>query len=172
MQPTHHVLVAVAAVTAYVVLTERRLPTGGVVFPAVFASVLPDVVDKPLAWTFHVIPSGRMLAHSLVVAGVVVACVLVVADRRGFLPHGVAFAWGYLSHLAGDFHPVVQLGTEYYFFPNMFWPLMAANPDRVAGFAAVAPDVDASLLVELGAVVLVFGYVAVDLWRRRGPISA
>lgn len=66
------------------------------------ATQLPDVVDKPLAWSVGVLPSGTSVAHSILVA--VPACLLVLALARALdaEPAGAAFTVGYLSHLAGD----------------------------------------------------------------------
>lgn len=164
MRPWEHVLVAVLPVVAYSLVRHRRLPGGAMVFVVFFASLYPDLVDKPLAWTFGVIPSGRMLAHSLVVAAPTIVAVLLVASWLGYLPYGVGFAWGYVSHLAADFYPVVSQGTNYYYFPNMFWPLLEANPDRSTGFGHHAPDLPL-LALELSVFALVSGYVLVTYWR-------
>lgn len=62
----------------------------------------PDLIDKPLAWQFSVLPNGRSAGHSLVVfALLAVAAWLILkrASQRG--PLG-AFGLGYLSHLGAD----------------------------------------------------------------------
>jgi hypothetical protein len=77
-------------------------PTTRSVCVLVVATQLPDLVDKPLAWVFHVFPSGVALGHSVLVA--VPACLLAFAfaHRRDALGHAFAFTVGYLSHLLGD----------------------------------------------------------------------
>lgn len=173
MIPTDHALVAVLPVVAVGLLRSRRLPASGVILVALFAGLLPDLVDKPLAWTFGVVPSGRMVLHSVVVAVPIVAAVVLVSYRRERLVHGMAFAWGYLTHLVGDFHPVLVLGAEYYYYPNLFWPLMAANPDRNPGFENHALVVDIEMVVKVAVIALLLGYVAFDQWKARGdtPVS-
>jgi hypothetical protein len=59
----------------------------------------PDMVDKPLAWTFSVLPYGRSLAHSLLTLAVV-ALVL----RRLSIPTVVrrAFLLGWATHTLSD----------------------------------------------------------------------
>jgi hypothetical protein len=51
--------------TGWAHLREGRSPTGTEFRLVVFAAVLPDLIDKPLAWTFGVLPSRRSFAHSL-----------------------------------------------------------------------------------------------------------
>jgi hypothetical protein len=135
------------------------------------ATQLPDMIDKPLAWTFGVIPSGRMLAHSLVIVLPVLCLVCVLAVRRGVVRPAVLFSLSYLSHIAGDFYPFFWLGTEYYFFPNLFWPLLPANPDRAASFAAHAPTDPTSILLPFSVFSIVLGYIAIDIVRRPPAIG-
>ncbi|MDT3435489.1 hypothetical protein KZ498_11520 [Haloarcula sp. 1CSR25-25] len=130
------------------------------------ATQLPDVIDKPLAWTFAILPSGRMLAHSLVVSLPILTEVVLLAAHRGFGRYAVVFSAGYLSHIAGDFYPILRLGTDYYFFPNLFWPLLAANPDRAPSFAAHSPDNLLSLFVPLVVFGLAVSYSVVAVYRR------
>lgn len=101
------------------------------------AAVLPDLVDKPLAWWLGALPAGRSLAHSLLVGVPVVLAVLVAGWRRDERPASVAFAVGYLSHLAGDvFYPLVVQGELRVGF--LLWPVVAA-PD--GGTTSALPHV-------------------------------
>lgn len=169
MDPVSHFLVPLLLLTAYTAARDGRLPRGGTILALLFATQLPDLVDKPLAWTFGVLPSGRMLAHSLVVAVPAVVTLVYVAHRRGYGALGTVFAFGYFSHLVGDYYPVLYLGRDYYFFPNMFWPLMAPNPDPVEpSFAANVPDPGFMTIVLTVFVVLVSLYALVDSYRRIG----
>ncbi len=123
-----------------VVQRRRRLPSSapGIDAPA-RRDALPDVIDKPLAWTFAILPSGRMLAHSLVVSLPVLTVVVLLAAHRGYGQYGMVFSAGYLSHIAGDFYPIARLGMEYYFFPNLFWPFCGNPKAGVCGaFARLA----------------------------------
>ncbi|WP_424004730.1 metal-dependent hydrolase [Haloarcula salina] len=171
MLPLGHLVVALLPVTLYTLVRKRRLPTGTVVVLLVLATQLPDLIDKPLAWTFHVLPSGRMFAHSLVVSLPVLAGVTVLAHRRGEGRLGLLFSAAYLSHLAGDFYPILYRGTDYYFFPNLFWPLLAANPDRAPSFAAHGPESVLSLFVWVTVFGCVTCYGIVSMYRRRRPAA-
>ncbi|EMA02072.1 hypothetical protein SAMN05443574_11194 [Haloarcula vallismortis] len=132
------------------------------------ATQLPDIIDKPLAWTVALLPSGRMLAHSLVVSLPMLTVVVLLAARWGYVRSAAVFSAGYLSHIAGDFYPIVWLGTEYYFFPNLFWPLSAANPDRTPSFAAHSPDSLLSLVVPMAVFGLAISYSLATVYQRHG----
>lgn len=71
------------------------------------------------------------------------------------------FAFGYLSHLTSDVYPVLYLGREYYFFPNLFWPLMDANPDLESSFAANMPYSGLKMIVS--AAVIAFSVSTLSL---------
>jgi membrane-bound metal-dependent hydrolase YbcI (DUF457 family) len=89
----------------------------------VFATQLPDLVDKPLAWQLGVLPGGRSLMHSLLIALPVVTLVLAVTYRRGALSIGVAFTIGYLSHILGDIITAAAFaGPASLTF--LFWPVL------------------------------------------------
>lgn len=165
MLPLGHFLVAALPLTVLRVARDRRPPPGHVLLVVLVATQVPDAIDKPLAWTLGVIPSGRMVAHSIVLAVPALAVVVGTARRVGRPRLGVLFAAAYLSHLAGDFYPVLSEGTGYYFWPNLFWPLLAARADEAASFGAHAPGL-VSLVLTLG----LFGAVTVhglaDGYRR------
>lgn len=108
-------------------VARRPPPSTLAVLILAFGTQFPDLVDKPLAWSFGVLPSGRSLAHSLIVATVVCALVVRVAARyrRGEL--GVAFAVGYLAHLPGD--AVGALRNENFErLSFLLWPVLP-SPD-------------------------------------------
>ena len=170
MYPLGHFMLAALPLLAYAGIRYRRLPRGHTLLLVLLATQLPDLIDKPLAWTFGVIPSGRMLAHSLVIAVPLLTLGCVLAVRRGFGRAGGLFAMAYLSHLVGDFYQIFWQGSEYYFFPNLFWPLLAANPDHRPSFAAHAPPTLGELLLPLGLFTLVVGYIILDIAYNRPAI--
>ena len=88
---------------------------------------LPDLVDKPLAWTFHILPSGRSLGHSLFAMAAVCALVGYYCRRRGRDDLGAAFAVGYGSHLIGDGYGYLLSG-EYAYLSSLGWPLLPPPP--------------------------------------------
>jgi len=93
-----------------------------------------DFLDKPLAWGFAVLPSGRSLAHSLLIAVPLAVGILAVAWYRSHPEVGVAFGLGYASHLLGDTYVAI-----YYWrveeFTFLLWPVLPAYPyDDFVGF--------------------------------------
>jgi len=171
MYPLGHFAFAALPLLIYTIVRYQRPPRGHTLLLVLFGTQLPDLIDKPLAWTFGIIPSGRMLAHSLVIACPILLFGCFLAARRGFGRPASLFSLAYLSHIAGDFYPVLRLVTEYYFFPNLFWPLLPVNPDRAPSFAAHAPPSLASLILPLSVFLLVFGYITLDIVRRPPAIQ-
>lgn len=171
MRPLDHFLFAALPLLGYTAIRYRQLPRGHILLLVLFATQLPDLIDKPLAWTVGVLPSGRMFAHSLVIVLPVLILGCLICARRGLVRPAAVFTLGYLSHLAGDFYPILWQGSGYYFFPNLFWPLLAANPDRSPSFSAHVPTDPLSLLYPLSVFILVSGYIALDIIRRPPPIE-
>ena len=165
MYPHGHFLLVALPLCLYSMIRYQRLPRGQTLAVVLVATQLPDVIDKPLSWIFGVLPSGRMFAHSLVIAIPVLTVVWLVATHRGFGRSAGLFSVAYLSHIAGDFYPVIWLGTDYYSFPNLFWPLLAATPDENTSLAAYVPSDVTSVVVPLCVFLLIIGYIAVDLVR-------
>ncbi|MFC6726824.1 metal-dependent hydrolase, partial [Halobium palmae] len=166
MMPWGHFLVAFVPFAAYRVARGRR-PDADSVFLLLVATQFPDLVDKPLAWTLGVFPSGRLLAHSVVFAVPLVLIVSAAAWHRSRPDLGALFTFGYLSHLYTDSLGLLRQGAEYYFLPNLFFPLVAPNPDHrttfVAQFAEVEPT--PTVLLAVAAILLAGLYVAADLSR-------
>jgi hypothetical protein len=82
--------------------TALTAVTDAQVLALAVATQLPDLIDKPLAWQFDVLPNGRSAGHSLIVFALLAVGAWLVfrgTDRRG--PLG-AFGLGYLSHLGTD----------------------------------------------------------------------
>jgi hypothetical protein len=135
MWPWEHLALGYLLVSvAYSVGSERR-PTSAEALVVVLGTQLPDLIDKPLAWTFSVLPSGLSLGHSLLFALPVSVAVLLYARARGRPWIGVAFGIAYGSHLLGDVLFTVLTGgglvTGF-----LLWPLVPTTPDAGAGFAA------------------------------------
>ena len=81
-------------------------------------------MDKPLAWYLGVIPTGRSLAHSLVLLVPLSIGIYLLARRYGRTEYGVAFAIGALSHTLVDALPAVWGGTNPSF---LLWPLLSVE---------------------------------------------
>lgn len=99
----------------------------------VLASLVPDLVDKPLAWQYNLFTSGHALAHSVFVAIPVVIVVALLARRGDDARVGVAFGAGYLLHLAGDVVPQYLRG-EGLLLDRVLWPVRQSGSGYEAGF--------------------------------------
>lgn len=143
-----------------------RQPQSPEVYLLALGTQLPDLVDKPLAWTFDVLVSGRSLGHSLLVATVVIAVLFaVLAPRveRGWL---AAFAVGYLSHPLADFPFEDVLAGDWTTVAFYVWPLRSMPPDdpalTILGYF-LAFEIGPFDYVQFGLVV-----VAAWAWHRDG----
>ena len=175
MWPWTHVAVGYLLASGALRWRDGRGPSDAAAVGVVVATLAPDVVDKTLSWVVPVLPGGRSLAHSALVAVPLAALAVLLARRRDDEPAGLAVAVGYLSHLPLD---VLGSGLVDGTFATGFllWPLTpteTAQPDaalphllglveRAVGFAAT-PRGAAYLLVEVALVAL-----ALALWARDG----
>ncbi|HET7325515.1 MAG TPA: metal-dependent hydrolase, partial [Halococcus sp.] len=102
MWPWGHLAVGYLLYSAFARRRFDRPPDDAAALCVAVGTQFPDIVDKPLAWTFHLLPSGRSFAHSLLTAAIVCGVVGWYAHRRE-QPHvATAFAVGYVSHLFTD----------------------------------------------------------------------
>jgi hypothetical protein len=160
-------------------------PAGPAVLALGVGTQFPDLVDKPLSWSLALLPSGRTLAHSALVAAVVIAALLAVAARRRTdgaatdrdrrVPDGrpypvpsrpvaTAFSLGYASHLLADVPPSVLAG-QVADAGYLLWPVVpaAVYAGEESWGAHLPPEVTAFFLVQ--ALVTL---VAVGVWLRDG----
>jgi hypothetical protein len=140
------------------VLSEDR-PTDATALVLAFATQLPDLVDKPLAWTFGVLPGGLTLAHSLFTAVPVCVAVYLITRWRTKRDLGVAFAVGYGSHLLGDMlYALLTGGGLAYRF--LFWPLLGRQVGEETSFAGefstLVADFGSFLVTPRGTLYLLF----------------
>ena len=154
-----------------------RAPSGWEAVLLALGTQFPDLVDKPLAWGFGVLPAGRTLAHSLLTVAVVITPVYAYFKRRGRPGLGLAFAIGYVTHPFADaFFPL--LSGSYQYVAYLLWPLFGFSelpPYDVGRVVLVEPlevllgaepidfDITTNGLVQLTLV----GFV-VRMWRRDG----
>jgi len=134
MWPWEHVLLAYVLYSAYSRAWLRRPPSDRAALVVPVAALLPDLVDKPLAWQLSVLPGGRSLAHSLLFALPVVVAALLLARRLAATDAGGAFAVGYLSHLPADsFYAAITTGNRVDLSYTL-WPLLPVEPTPTRSF--------------------------------------
>jgi membrane-bound metal-dependent hydrolase YbcI (DUF457 family) len=175
MWPWEHLAVGYLLYSAYVHLRTGGPPTDAPALLLAGTTQFPDLVDKPLAWTFDVFSDGTALAHSIFVAVPIVA--LAVALDRGRSPrrYAPAVAIGYLSHLLADAAYPLLAGGGSFAVSVMLWPLVPGG-DSVTGFVSKFGDLFVDFLFFLATprglaylsmeLLLVGGAVA--LWARDG----
>lgn len=121
------------------------------IFVVFIGSQFPDLVDKPLAHTVVIIPSGRVFMHSLPFAIPISILVLWygIATDRPELSDGFVFA--YLIHIFSDWQHMLRAGE---LPPNLFWPFIEPLPSPVEPFWAGPGDINVSLWTIFSIVVL------------------
>jgi hypothetical protein len=159
--PWGHAAAGYLLYTLYLRTRYDRRPEGVATIVLGFGTQFPDLIDKPLAWTFGVLPTGRTLGHSLVIALLVLAAVRIVRNSQV----SDAFAIGYLSHLATDaLYPFVS--GEFSDLSFFVWPILS-SPDYETGqsFLAHLRGIEGSptFLFEIVLAIVAFG-----VWLRHG----
>lgn len=163
MWPPGHVA---AGYLLYALSTRARSddhPEPGPTLVVAFGALVPDLVDKPLAWGVGLLPMGRTLAHSLLVLVPLCLSVGLLTRYRGEDEYGIAFAVGALLHAALDavpilWNPATRVGY-------LLWPYSSVNPYE--GGAPTVLDLltsslgDPYVLVELLLILLASG-----LWYK------
>ncbi|MFC7068741.1 metal-dependent hydrolase [Halobaculum lipolyticum] len=134
MLPWTHAAFGYLLLLAVVLLLGRRFSRAELLAVLV-GTQLADVIDKPLAWWFDVVPSGRSLGHSLLFVVPLCAVVVAITWYRRHPEVGVAFGVGYLTHLVGDTYAAIYAWrTEEFTF--LLWPILPPYPyDDFVGFA-------------------------------------
>lgn len=176
MWPWEHLAFAYLLATGLSWTGWRSPPSDVAAVAVAVGSQLPDLIDKPLAWWFGVVASGRSMAHSLLFVAVLLVVVGVLSRRLGAPRAGALFGIAVLSHLAGDvIYPLVVEGELRLGF--LFWPfvtdhhngeeihLIAHVLDLFADFVHVLGTPGGTLLL---AADLVMFATAVIVWVHDG----
>lgn len=175
MWPWEHAMVGYVLYSGYARFSGRRRPSDRAAIVVVVAAVLPDLIDKPLAWQLELLPTGRSLGHSLLFALPLIALVLLATRRYGAGDVGPAFSIGYLSHLPADsIYPLVVPGVALD-LGYLLWPFASAGSTQTGDlyghvlfllrdFAHLlaGPDGWRYLLVEASLLTLAVGLWIVD----------
>lgn len=156
------------------------------VLAVIVGTQFPDIVDKPLAWTVPILPSGRSLAHSLLTATLIIALVYRLGQRVGRPDTAIAFAIGYLSHSISDLGPEVIGGllqgdvSQLQWMTYLVWPLLSvpsypSDDSFLAHFAAFSLDTYVAVQFSLFALAIAVwighgapGIIAIRTMIRRG----
>jgi len=131
MWPWGHLAVGYLAYRVFAGIANRWPPTRTTMGVLIVSTQLPDLVDKPLAYSFSVLPEGRALMHSLLVA--LPVCLYVLALYGVQSDTGRAFTIGYLSHLLGDSYRSLLAG-QWADVSFLLWPLYPPPDYSANGF--------------------------------------
>ncbi|WP_137290262.1 metal-dependent hydrolase [Natronorubrum halophilum] len=122
MWPWEHAIVGYLVYSLFCHTVYRDSPSGLEAFAVVFASVLPDIIDKPLAWEYGFFDTGYAVGHSIFFAVPLTIAVGLIARSTSRPRAGIAFGLGYLLHLPGDVVDGYLRGGVYQ--PElMLWPV-------------------------------------------------
>ena len=164
MWPLGHAAVAYLCYAGLWHSRTAQPPADGAAVGLLLGSQLPDLVDKPLSWYLSVLPTGRSLAHSLVVIGPLIALVWVLSSRYSRGEYGIAFGVGAIAHVLTDALPTLWSDGGASF---LLWPLLALEP-----YPDGAPSIMGLLVDSLGDPFFISEFVlaaiAVGLWHRDG----
>ncbi|RQG95384.1 metal-dependent hydrolase [Natrarchaeobius chitinivorans] len=133
MWPWEHVAVGYVLYSLASNLLVGDSPTGRETAAVVFGSLLPDLIDKPLAWTVGVTETGYSIAHSLFVAPFVCLVAYALVARSGDWRLAGAFSLAYLSHLVTDVLNPIRAGRS----PEprvVLWPISSPPAGDHGGF--------------------------------------
>lgn len=123
MLPWEHLAVGYVLYSAFSHLYHGRPPRGYEAILVAFGTQLPDLIDKPLAWSLDILPNSHSLGHSVLFALPFLAVTGVVVHLAGHSTLGPALAVGYLSHLPTDAMTPTLFGYEPY-FEFLLWPVL------------------------------------------------
>jgi len=142
-------------------------PEGPAVIALAVGTQFPDLIDKPLAWTFGILPSGRSLGHSILFVVVISVGVWLIGRRYNRRSEGIALLAGYVSHVVVDVLPAVRAG-QWDRLGSLLWPITPAyqypgEMDRSIIEFFLALD-----LTGLSMIGLVLTVIALGLWRFDG----
>lgn len=122
MWPWEHAIVGYIGYALFCHCYHHDSPSGLETLVVIFASVLPDLVDKPLAWQYGVFDSGYAIGHSVFFAIPFAVFGGLLARAVGRPRVGVGFAIGYLFHLPADVLPYSALGGPVQ-VERLLWPV-------------------------------------------------
>ena len=166
MLPPIHAIVGYLLFAVYTRWSRDTTPTGRATLVLAFASLLPDLIDKPLYWWAGP-PSGRTLAHSLLFAVPLTLLVWGIADRADERELGIAFAVGTLAHSLADALWPLLVGA-YDELGFLLWPIAHSPPYEGTKPLATVAGADVTTLWFEAAIAV----VGLAVWIRDGAPGA
>ena len=134
MWPWGHLAVGYLCYLAAIKLRNRGDQTLTTLTAVAFGTQFPDLIDKPLAWSIGILPSGRSFAHSLITFTLIVTILYWAGRRLNRREPVIAFAIGYLSHSLVDLGPGVIGGllmgdmSQLKWTTYLLWPVLSSPP--------------------------------------------
>lgn len=133
MWPWEHLAVGYVLFSLAYRRVTGRVPSDAAAIAVVLGTQFPDLVDKPLAWSFAIVQSGVSVAHSVFVATALSVLVVLLARWADRPAIGVGFAVGYLAHLPADVVYPMVLGKAVD-LRSFLWPLFSSGGASRSGF--------------------------------------
>ncbi|MFA1611788.1 metal-dependent hydrolase [Halobellus rubicundus] len=131
MWPWGHAAVGYLLYASFTYLSDREAPSDVATVVLAIGTQLPDLIDKPLAYSVQVLPEGRSLAHSVLFA--VPLCLLVWRVARS-AEQWQAFGIGYGSHLIADSYNFILAG-RFEMVTFLLWPVLPSPDYPTQSFA-------------------------------------
>lgn len=133
MWPWEHLAFAYLLYSVTTNVVFRRSPSAGEAIAIAVGSQLPDLVDKPLAWTLGIMETGYSVGHSIFVAPFVCLAAYAVAARLGDRTLASAFSVALLSHPVADLLNRVLRG-DVVDLRIVLWPIASPPAGSQSGF--------------------------------------
>lgn len=172
MWPWGHLAFGLLSYFVFLRLRGRQMVPPAVLLALALGTQFPDLVDKPLAWSFHLLPNGRSLAHSIFTFALLSTVLYWLGSRYGRTSEVSAFSFGYASHIVGDVFSPLMDGSLYYasFF---LWPLVpAVDYGEEVAFVERFRGLELTPSIAIQGGLLALGVAWYLLARRRASKSA
>ncbi len=166
MWPWGHVASAYLCWLVYARISDADAEEEVAVVIVAFGALFPDLVDKPLAWYVGILPTGRSLAHSLVVLVPLAVIIYWIGRKFGHSEWGVAFAIGAISHALLDAAPALWRADDSAMF--LFYPLIPIEGYGERGTPTVSELLLGSLSEPYFLIEIPLAAIALGIWYRRG----
>lgn len=163
MWPWGHAAVGYLLYVGWAQFRYGEWPQRSSIVAVLMATQLPDLIDKPLAWSFHVLPSGRSFAHSLLVAIPLVILITFMLSQVVRFELTTPIVIGYFSHIVTDL-PSEVLHGEFAEASFLLWPLLpppeySTDPSFGAHLAKLRVSSDIAIeasIAGMGILLLIF----------------